>query len=129
MFRIVENMFVQHVTEQSEQIKQFNMFRLQPHLQPRQLAVSARSGSEVMCHVARSWIAQHCNDRHRIMLDTDEGNAHNEVDRHTFLLRASEVAPGICRWLESFIPLIAPLWSSIEIWSWTRAQAASNGAP
>ena len=38
------------------------------------------------------------------MLDTDEGNAHNEVDRHTFLLFAREVAPGICRWLEFIYP-------------------------
>ena len=44
---------------------------------------------------------QHGDDRHRIPLDMDEGNAHNEVDRHTFLLRASEVAPGICRWLDA----------------------------
>ena len=74
------------------------------YLEPHQLAVSVRSGAEVMCHVARSWMAQHSNDLHRIMLDTDEGNAHNEVDRHTSLLRSSEVAPGICCWLEFIYP-------------------------
>ena len=29
---------------------------------------------------------------------------HNEVDRHTFLRRASEVVPGACRWLEFIYP-------------------------
>ena len=67
------------------------------HLESHQLAVSVRAGAEVMVHVARSWMAQHSNDPHRILLDMGEGHAHNAVDRHTFLLRASEVAPGLSR--------------------------------
>ena len=34
----------------------------------------------------------------------DEGNAHNEVDRHTFVVRMREVAPGLCKWLEIIYP-------------------------
>ena len=74
------------------------------HLQPHQLAVSVKSGAEVMTHLARGWMEKYREDPTRILLDTDEGNAHNEVDRHTFLLRAREVAPGICRWLEFIYP-------------------------
>ena len=81
---------------------------LKSHLEPHQLAVSVRSGSEVMCHLARGWMEQHSGDTHRILLDMDEGNAHNEVDRHTFLLRASELVPSICRWLEFIYPTDRP---------------------
>ena len=98
------------------------------HLKPHQLAVSVRSGSEVMCHVARSWMAQHCHDLHRILLDTDEGNAHNEVDRHTFLSRASEASQAYADGWNSSIQPIALLWFSIAIWSWIRGQAGSRGA-
>ena len=57
-----------------------------------------------MPHMARSWLDQHRNDPGRLLLDTDESNAHNEVDRHTFLLRMRQVAPGIARWLEYIYP-------------------------
>lgn len=43
-------------------------------------------------------------DPDKVMLLTDEGNAHNEVDRHTFLSRMQEVTPGLSRWLEYIYP-------------------------
>jgi len=76
----------------------------QEHLGPHQLAVSVRSGSEVMAHLSREWLKQHCDDPSRLMIDSDKGNAHNEVDRHTFLSRMREVCPGVSRWLEFIYP-------------------------
>ena len=81
---------------------------LKEHLRPHQLAVSVRAGSEVMSHLAREWLQQHCNDPSRLMVDSDESNAHNEVDRHTFLLRMREVCPGVSRWLEFIYPTDCP---------------------
>ena len=40
----------------------------------------------------------------KVLINCDEGNAHNEVDRHTFLVRIREVAPGLCKWLEFIYP-------------------------
>ncbi len=77
---------------------------LREHLLPHQLAVGVPGGVEVMPHLARAWMGYHSNDPDRILLAYDEGNAHNEVDRHTFLNRMSEIAPGICRWLEFIYP-------------------------
>ena len=81
---------------------------MKEHLRPHQLAVSVRAGSEVMSHLAREWPQQHCNDPARLMVDSDESNAHNEVDRHTFLLRMREVCPGVSRWLEFIYPTDCP---------------------
>ena len=78
------------------------------HLRPHQLAVSVRAGSEVMSHLAREWLQQHCNDPSRVMVDSDESNAHNEVDRHTFLSRMREVCPGVSRWPEFIDPTDCP---------------------
>eukprot|EP00973_Karenia_brevis_P033670 4642725-Karenia_brevis.AAC.1 len=77
---------------------------LQEHLKPFQLAVGIKAGAEVMPHAAREWMQCHSEDVDRVLLDTDESNAHNEVDRHLFLSRALEVIPGCCRWLEFIYP-------------------------
>ena len=47
----------------------------------------ASSGSEAMAHLALEWLGQHRNDPSRLLVDTDESNAHNEVDA-TFSCRA-----------------------------------------
>ena len=86
------------------------------HLYPHQLSVCVSSGAEVMAHISRSWMHQHNSDLDRILLDTDESNAHNEVDRHTFLTRAREVVPGICRWLEFIYPTECPTLVFTEMW-------------
>ena len=78
------------------------------HLHPHQLALAVRAGAEVTAHSARTLMEQHREYPTRILIDSDEGNAHNEVDRHTFLLRAREVAPGICRWIEYIYPTECP---------------------
>ena len=57
-----------------------------------------------MPHLARAWMAHNANDPGNVLLNFDEGNVHNEVDRHLFLKRMFEVAPGICRWLEFIYP-------------------------
>ena len=77
---------------------------LASHLFPHQLAVKVPAGAEILPHLARQWFLQHDLDEHRVLVDFDESNAHNQVDRHTFLLRAHEIAPGICRWLEYIHP-------------------------
>ena len=77
---------------------------LESHLYPSQLAVAVKSGAECMPHLARQWMQQHEEDTDRILLDFDESNAHNTVDRHTFLQRAHEIIPGVCRWLEFIYP-------------------------
>jgi hypothetical protein len=80
---------------------------LEAHLRPHQLAVGVRSGAEVIPHLSRQWMLDFKDDQdRRLLLDFDEANAYNTVDRHTFLSRAREVAPGICRWLESIYPSI-----------------------
>ncbi len=81
---------------------------LREHLLPHQLAVGIPAGVEVMPHLARKWMAHHSEDLDRILLNYDEGNAHNEVDRHLFLQRMAEVAPGICKWLEYIYPTDRP---------------------
>ena len=43
-----------------------------------------------------------------MLINFDEGNAHNEVDRHTFLTRMRDIAPGICKWLEYIYPTDQP---------------------
>ena len=74
------------------------------HLLPMQLAVGVKSGVEIMPHLARHWQQEFKDDRQRVLLSYDQGNAHNEVDRHAFLMRMREIAPGICRWLEYIYP-------------------------
>ena len=81
---------------------------LQVHLCPHQLAVNVRSGAEVLPHLARQWMQDFCEDGDRVLVDFDEANAHNTVDRHTFLLRAREIIPGLCRWLEFIYPTNCP---------------------
>ena len=77
---------------------------LRAHLQPLQLAVGVRAGVEAMPHLARQWRDDFRDDTDRVLLNTDQANAHNEVDRHTFLTRMREVAPGLVRWLEYIYP-------------------------
>eukprot|EP00973_Karenia_brevis_P022497 3097100-Karenia_brevis.AAC.1 len=57
-----------------------------------------------MPHVCRQWMQDFQDDPDRVLADFDESNAHNTVDRHSFLLRAREVIPGLCRWLEFIYP-------------------------
>ena len=57
-----------------------------------------------MPHLARQWLEDHPGDPQKLMVDTDESNVHNVVDRHTFLLRMFEDAPGVSRWLEYIYP-------------------------
>ena len=80
---------------------------LAEHLLPQQLAApGVGSGVEAMPHVVRQWHHDFAADPNRVIVSFDEGNAHNEVDRHTFLSRMRELAPGICRWLQQGCPLI-----------------------
>ena len=78
--------------------------RIEEHLYPHQLAVGVRAGAEVMAHASRQFMSDFCDDDDKVLVDSDETNAHNLVDRHTFLNRALEVAPGLCRWLEFICP-------------------------
>ena len=77
---------------------------LRDHLLPHQLAVGVRAGVEAMPHVVRQWRDDNANDPDKVLVNFDEGNAHNEVDRHSFLIRMREIAPGICKWLEYIYP-------------------------
>jgi len=80
------------------------MDNLREHLCPHRLAVGVPSGVEVMPHLARQWMADHKGDGDRILINCDESNAHNEVDRHTFLTRMREIALGMSKWLEYIYP-------------------------
>ena len=73
---------------------------LTEHLLPHQLAVGVKAGAEVIPHVVRQWRQDNVDDPDKLLIIFDEGNAHNEVDRHTFLTRMRDIAPGICKWLE-----------------------------
>ena len=77
---------------------------LRQHLLPHQFAVGVPAGAEVLPHLARQWRQVHSQDPLRVLLAFNERNAHNEVDRHTFLTRMREVAPGLSRWLEYIYP-------------------------
>ena len=77
---------------------------LRDHLLPHQLAVGVPCGVEVMPHLARLWLKDNGRNPDKVLLGYDEGNAHNEVDRHHFLKRMWEVAPGLARWLEYIYP-------------------------
>eukprot|EP00959_Pyramimonas_sp_CCMP1952_P019743 417114-Pyramimonas_sp.AAC.1 len=80
------------------------MKSLGAHLLPHQLAVGVKAGVEVMPHLVRQWRDDNANDPDKFLINYDEGNAHNEVDRHTFLTRMRDIAPGICKWLEYIYP-------------------------
>ncbi|CAK9062512.1 unnamed protein product [Durusdinium trenchii] len=77
---------------------------LRAHLLPHQLAVGVSAGAEVMPHLYQQWEHHYRADTDRVCLSYDEGNAHNVVDRHVFLTRMQEVAPGLSRWLEYIYP-------------------------
>ena len=77
---------------------------LSSHLLPHCLAVGVLAGVEAMAHVTRQWRDDNANDNAKVLINCDDGNAHNEVDRHTFFLRMREVAPGLCKWLEFIYP-------------------------
>ena len=73
---------------------------LRAHLLPLQLAIGVKAGVEAMPHLARQWLSDHRDDPDRVLVNSDESNAHNKVDRHTFLMRMREIAPRLSRWLE-----------------------------
>ena len=77
---------------------------LRQHLLPHQLAVGVPAGAEVMPHLFRQLQQHHRADADRVCLSFDEGNVHYVVDRHVFLTRMQEVAPGLSRWLEYIYP-------------------------
>ena len=87
------------------------MDTLQAHLLPHQFAVGVKAGVEAMPHLARQWREDNANVGDKVMINYDEGNAHNEVDRHTFLTRMREVAPGPRKWLEYIYPTDMPTYA------------------
>ena len=74
------------------------------YLLPHQLAVGVPSGVEAMSHLARMWIEDSKSDPDKVLLGYDDRNAHNEVDRRTFLPRMWKIAPGMSRWLQYIYP-------------------------
>ena len=48
------------------------------------------------------------SDNANILIHYDEGNAHNEVHRHTLLVRMREVAQRLCNFFEFIYPTGAP---------------------
>ena len=57
-----------------------------------------------MFHLSRQWFLQNADNPDKVLVDYDEDNAHNTVDRHTFLQQAHEVMLGVCRWSEYIYP-------------------------
>ena len=57
-----------------------------------------------LCHIFTEWRQHYLAGTDLVCLSYDEGNAHNAVDRHVFLTRMQEVAPGLSRWLEYIYP-------------------------
>lgn len=49
--------------------------------------MAVKTGSEVMPHQGRQWLAANVESLDNVLIDFDEGNAHNEVDRNKFLRR------------------------------------------
>ena len=99
--------------------------RLAEHLAPHQMAVLVSGGAEVLPHVARMWREDWATDSGRAMLDFDQANAHNAVDRCAFLQRAHEVIPGLARWLRWIYPLDRAthiFYRGTTIDSWTGGQ-------
>ena len=80
---------------------------LRTHLLPHQLAVGVPAGAEAMPHLLRQWKRKYTGDTDQLCLSYDQSNAHNVVDRHTFLTRMAEVAPG---------PLTSPQRFSTGMW-------------
>ena len=77
---------------------------LSSHLLPHQLAAQVPAGVDAMAHVTRQWRDDNANDNAKVLINYDEGYAHNEVDRHTFSVRMREVAPGLCKMLRFIYP-------------------------
>ena len=76
---------------------------LRAHLLPHQLAVGLPPEPK-LCHIFTEWRQYYLAGTDLVCLSYDEGNAHNAVDRHVFLTRMQEVAPGLSRWLEYIYP-------------------------
>jgi hypothetical protein len=76
---------------------------LRAHLLPHQLAVGLPPEPK-LCHIFTEWRQHYLAGTDLVCLSYDEGNAHNAVDRHVFLTRMQEVAPGLSRWLEYIYP-------------------------
>ena len=51
---------------------------LSSHLLPHQVAVGVPVGVEAMAHVTRQWRGDNANDNAKVLINYDEGNAHNE---------------------------------------------------
>ena len=58
--------------------------------------------------MARRWKEEWLHDADRAMVDFDQSNAHNTVDRTSFLQRAQQIIPGTSRWLRWIYPLDRP---------------------
>ena len=70
---------------------------LTAHLSPYQFAVKIQAGVEVNPHMARSWVHEWSHEPDKVMLDFDQANAHNTVDRASVLQQVHELEPGLAR--------------------------------
>eukprot|EP00959_Pyramimonas_sp_CCMP1952_P070782 1477958-Pyramimonas_sp.AAC.1 len=57
-----------------------------------------------MPHLAQQMTQNFERDLDLELVNSDQANEHNEVDRYTFLAHMREVAPGIVQWFEYICP-------------------------
>ena len=69
-----------------------------------QLAVGVLADAEAMSRLLTQCRDDNVNDNATVLINYDEGNAHNEVDRRTLLVRVREVSRGLCKWLLVIYP-------------------------
>ena len=94
------------------------------YLRPWQLAVGVQGGAEALVHAAREWQRRAGDDVDLVLLNFDEVNAYNEVDRSTFLKRMEMVTPGLARWLRYLYPLEGRTW---VVWNGQKIPSERGG--
>ena len=79
-------------------------------LEPLQVGVGTRLGTEATVHVARQWMCRHSGDAHRVLVKMDLENAFNCVDRQAVLSAVREMFPELAPWVDFTYGDSAGLW-------------------
>ena len=92
------------------------------YLEPVQVGVGTRCGTEAVVHVARQWLGRNAQQRQKVLATTDLSNAFNCADRSAFRQAARRVRPS---WTAAMVARALSCWGRIIEFS---RQGASSKA-
>jgi hypothetical protein len=70
------------------------------YLEPTQVGVGTRYGSESIIHVVRQYMGRHGNDGNRVVVLLDIENAFNSIDRNAIMRSVRRVNPALAAWAD-----------------------------